>query len=51
MDWAAHVEQEGLQDEFNEHAKAKEGYLSRMNFLGKVEQRQDEEARRVRLRG
>jgi Bucentaur or craniofacial development len=51
MDWAAHVDQEGLQDELSEHAKAKGGYLSRMDFLGQVEQRKEEEARRVRLKG
>ena len=51
MDWAAHVDQQGLKDELDEHAKAKEGYLSRMDFLGQVEQRRDEEARAARLRG
>jgi hypothetical protein len=51
MDWAAHVDQEGLQDELSEHAKAKGGYLGRMDFLGQVEQRKEEEARRVRLKG
>jgi Bucentaur or craniofacial development len=51
MDWAAHVDQEGLQDELSEHAKAKAGYLGRMDFLGQVEQRKEEEARRARLHG
>ena len=51
MDWAAHVDQEGLKDELDEHAKAKEGYLGRMDFLGQVEQRKEEEARAARLRG
>lgn len=51
LDWAAHVDQEGLQDELTEHAKAKGGYLSRMEFLGQVEQRKEEEARRVRVKG
>ena len=51
MDWAAHVDQEGLKDELDEHAKAKEGYLGRMDFLGQVEQRREEEARAARLRG
>lgn len=50
LDWAAHVNQEGLQDELNEHAKAKGGYLSRMDFLGQIGQRKDEEARRVRAK-
>lgn len=51
MDWAAHVDQEGLKDELDEHAKAKEGYLGRMDFLGQVEQRREEEARTARLKG
>jgi Bucentaur or craniofacial development len=51
MDWEAHVAQEGLQDELTEHAKAKGGYLGRMDFLGQVEQRREEEARRVRSKG
>lgn len=51
MDWAAHVDQEGLKDELDEHAKAKEGYLGRMDFLGQVEQRREEETRAARLRG
>lgn len=51
MDWAAHVDEEGLHDELSEHAKAKGGYLGRMDFLGQVEQRKDEEARRVRVKG
>ena len=51
MDWAAHVDQEGLQDELTEHAKAKGGYLGRMDFLGQVEQRKEEEAQRMRVKG
>ena len=51
MDWAAHVDQEGLKDELDEHARAKEGYLGRMDFLGQVEQRREEEARAARTRG
>lgn len=50
MDWAAHVDQEGLRDELNEHAKAKEGYLGRMQFLGQVEQRREEAARSLRMK-
>jgi Bucentaur or craniofacial development len=51
MDWEAHVDREGLQDELREHAKAKEGYLGRMDFLEKVEQRTEEEARKARMKG
>jgi Bucentaur or craniofacial development len=51
MDWTAHVNEEGLQDELIEHAKAKAGYLGRMDFLGQVEQRKEDDARRVRAKG
>jgi hypothetical protein len=51
IDWVVHVDQEGLKDELDEHAKAKEGYLGRMDFLGQVEQRREEGARAARLRG
>lgn len=51
MDWAAHVDKEGLQDELAEQAKAKGAYIGKAQFLRDVEQRRDEEARKVRLRG
>ncbi|ETI23976.1 hypothetical protein G647_05783 [Cladophialophora carrionii CBS 160.54] len=50
MDWAEHVDSEGLKDELDLHAKAKEGYLTRMDFLREVEERRDAEARAARLR-
>ncbi|EXJ62158.1 hypothetical protein A1O7_02591 [Cladophialophora yegresii CBS 114405] len=50
MDWAEHVDTEGLKEELDLHAKAKEGYLTRMDFLRGVEERRDAEARAVRLR-
>ena len=48
MDWASHVDAEGLQDELDVHSKAKDAYLNRMDFLGEVEQRREEEARQAR---
>ncbi|KEF56822.1 uncharacterized protein A1O9_07012 [Exophiala aquamarina CBS 119918] len=51
MDWAVHVDSEGLKDELDTHAKAKEGYLNRMDFLKDVEQRKEDEAREARLKG
>lgn len=51
MDWASHVDAEGLKDELDKHAKTKEAYLSRMDFLGEVDQRREDEAREARLRG
>jgi hypothetical protein len=49
MDWAVHVDAEGLKDELDEHAKAKEGYLNRMDFLRDVEERRELEAKAARL--
>ncbi|EXJ91115.1 hypothetical protein A1O1_04222 [Capronia coronata CBS 617.96] len=51
MDWAAHVDTEGLKEELDTHAKAKEGYLNRMDFLKDVEERREAEARAARLKG
>ncbi|EXJ92644.1 hypothetical protein A1O3_01196 [Capronia epimyces CBS 606.96] len=51
MDWAAHVDTEGLKEELDTHAKAKEGYLNRMDFLKGVEERREAEARAARLKG
>jgi hypothetical protein len=43
MDWTAHVEREdGLRDELSEHAKAKDGYLGRMDFLDRVERKKED---------
>lgn len=49
MDWAVHVDSEGLKEELDEHAKAKGGYLNRMDFLRDVEVRKEDEARAARL--
>ncbi|EXJ68376.1 uncharacterized protein A1O5_08168 [Cladophialophora psammophila CBS 110553] len=51
MDWAEHVDTEGLQEELDTHAKAKEGYLTRMDFLKQVEERREAEARLARTKG
>ncbi|KAI9766884.1 MAG: swr complex subunit [Geoglossum simile] len=48
MDWAGYVDKEGLKEDLDEHSKAKEGYLGRMDFLGRVERKKDEEGRRAR---
>ncbi|KAL6253251.1 swr complex subunit [Rhinocladiella similis] len=50
MDWAVHVDTEGLKEELDVHAKARDGYLSRMDFLREVEGRKEAEARAARLR-
>jgi hypothetical protein len=51
MDWAVHVDAEGLQEELAEHAKSKNSYLHQSDFLRSVSQRKDDEAREARLRG
>lgn len=51
LDWAQYVDQAGIKDELRVHSKAKEGYMGRMDFLGRTEARRDEEARQARLRG
>ena len=51
MDWASHVDAEGLKEELDVAAKAKGSYLHRTDFLRDVEQRREEEARTARLRG
>ncbi|KAJ9664763.1 swr complex subunit [Neophaeococcomyces mojaviensis] len=51
MDWASHVDAEGLKDELDVHAKAKDAYLNRMDFLSQVERRKEDEARSARMKG
>lgn len=51
LDWSQYVDQAGIQDELRTHSKAKEGYMGRMDFLGRMEARRDEEARQARLKG
>lgn len=51
MDWAAHVDAEGLKEELDKHSKAKDAYLNRMDFLGQVGQRKEDEAKLARQKG
>ncbi|KAH0536513.1 swr complex subunit, partial [Trichoglossum hirsutum] len=48
LDWAGFVDKEGLKDDLDVHGRAKEGYLGRMEFLGRVEAKREEEGRRAR---
>jgi Bucentaur or craniofacial development len=50
LDWATYVDQAGIKDELNLHSRAKDGYLGRMDFLGRVEAKREEERRNVRLK-
>jgi len=51
LDWAQYVDEAGIKDELRTHSKAKEGYMGRMDFLGRVVAKRDEEARQARLKG
>lgn len=51
IDWAAHVDKEGLQDELTEYGRSKKGYMAKQDFLQNVAGRRDQEERRARLQG
>ncbi|KAI0486856.1 bucentaur or craniofacial development-domain-containing protein [Xylaria cf. heliscus] len=51
MDWAGFVDKEGIKDELELAGKSKESYVSRQDFLRRVEAKKDEEARRARMAG
>lgn len=51
LDWAQYVDQAGIKDELRTASKAKEGYMGRMDFLGRMDSKRDEEARQARLKG
>ncbi|KAI9873464.1 MAG: swr complex subunit [Pleopsidium flavum] len=48
LDWAGFVDKEGIAEELDDASKAKEGYLGRMDFLGRVEAKRDEEMKSAR---
>ncbi|KAH0541971.1 hypothetical protein FGG08_003603 [Glutinoglossum americanum] len=48
LDWAGYVDKEGLKEDLDVHSRAKEGYLGRMDFLGRVEAKREEEGRRAK---
>ncbi|KAL8972699.1 MAG: hypothetical protein Q9197_002659 [Variospora fuerteventurae] len=50
LDWASHVDREGLKEELDVAEKAKGGYLGRMEFLGRSEAKREEEMRSVKKR-
>ncbi|RMZ81557.1 hypothetical protein DV737_g2495, partial [Chaetothyriales sp. CBS 132003] len=51
LDWASHVDAEGLKEELDVAAKAKDSYLHRTDFLRDVEMRKENEAREARMKG
>lgn len=48
MDWAGFVDKEGIADELDAAGKKKGAYKERQQFLARVEQKKEEEARRAR---
>ncbi len=51
MDWAGFVDKEGIKDELELAGKSKESYVSRQDFLQRVEAKKEEAARRARIAG
>ncbi|KAI9675757.1 MAG: hypothetical protein M1817_001124 [Caeruleum heppii] len=48
LDWAGFVDKEGIAEELDDHSRAKDGYLGRMDFLGRVEANRAEEMKQGR---
>lgn len=48
LDWAGFVDKEGIAEELDDASKAKEGYLGRLDFLGRVEATRDEQLKSVK---
>ncbi|KAI1826149.1 BCNT-domain-containing protein [Xylaria intraflava] len=51
MDWAGFVDKEGIKDELELAGKSKQSYVSRQDFLRRVEVNKEEEARKARTAG
>ncbi|KAL8993353.1 MAG: hypothetical protein Q9169_006405 [Polycauliona sp. 2 TL-2023] len=50
LDWASHVDKEGMKDELDVAEKAKGGYMGRMDFLGRSEAKREEERKNAKGR-
>ena len=50
LDWAGYVDQEGIQDELQTAGKAKNAYLAKTEFLGRVEAIRESELKNARLK-
>jgi hypothetical protein len=48
MDWAGFVDKEGIADELDAAGKSKGAYKARQEFLARVENKREEEARKAR---
>jgi hypothetical protein len=49
IDWAAHVDQQGLKEELDEYGRSKQGYIGKMDFLRGVHGKKEEEERKARM--
>jgi hypothetical protein len=49
IDWASHVDEEGLKDELDEYGRSKQGYIGKMDFLRGVHGKKEEEERKARM--
>ena len=49
IDWAAHVDREGLKEELDVYGRSRQGFLGRMEFMRGVEGRKEDEERVARL--
>lgn len=50
LDWAGYVDKAGIKEELDVAEKAKEGYLGRMDFLGRVEAKREDERKNAKLK-
>lgn len=50
LDWASHIDKEGLKEELDVAEKAKGGYLGRMDFLGRSEAKREEDLKNAKKR-
>lgn len=50
LDWAGYVDKAGIKEELDVAEKAKDGYLGRMDFLGRVESKREDERKNAKLK-
>ena len=46
LDWAGYVDKEGMKEELDKAEKGKEGYLGKMDFLGRVDAKREDAIRK-----
>lgn len=50
LDWVTYVDKSGIKEDLDIHSRAKEGYMDRMEFLRRVDEKREEERREARLK-